>query len=418
MRRTSIDRCPRFSGPKRRPTPAQIEKIIVLAVLTAAGTAHAQQMQFGERSFRGHFDYNGITHVVIQPLDQVRYGSGSGHNAYIQPEEYQALRSIQPPFQGPGFRIDCPELDGTGLKGFAGSGASTECSWTAGSGNSAPTGTFALTLAGAVSPRPSPTFYQSLAPDSFTIQGALCHPVDGTFPISLTYDVVTYRSSTDHTAYIRGQFGGNRIDVSSLANTGIRLTSCDAVAVNGIGTDGFFGQEPVVVCQWKKGNGSQPPENFGSVTLTAGGSLTCPGCATDADCDDSVSCTVDACTAGQCSNTADDALCGPLEVCDAASGCQFVPQCTTNADCADDNVCTSGEFCDNGVCIVAVTFCPVVECDPVLGCERSCAVNDDCDNDGNACTNQCVNGSCQFGLSTLCLPPTICNPAGSGCITP
>ena len=44
-------------------------------------------------------------------------------------------------------------------------------------------------------------------------------------------------------------------------------------------------------------------------------------CSTDSDCDDGVSCTVDTCQTGQCSNTPNDASCDDQNVCNGAEIC-------------------------------------------------------------------------------------------------
>jgi len=46
-----------------------------------------------------------------------------------------------------------------------------------------------------------------------------------------------------------------------------------------------------------------------------------PACESDSDCDDGVSCTVDTCQLGQCSNTPNDAICDDQNVCNGAEIC-------------------------------------------------------------------------------------------------
>ncbi|MFQ5490569.1 MAG: right-handed parallel beta-helix repeat-containing protein, partial [Phycisphaerae bacterium] len=101
----------------------------------------------------------------------------------------------------------------------------------------------------------------------------------------------------------------------------------------------------------------------------------CLACFTDADCDDGVDCTDDACVAGQCVTTRDDAacpddglFCNGAEFCDPLAGCVSVT-----------NPCRPGFFCN--------------EQDDTCG---ECAVDGDC-SDGITCTvDQCVNGACRF----------------------
>ena len=132
-------------------------------------------------------------------------------------------------------------------------------------------------------------------------------------------------------------------------------------------------------------------------------------CATDADCDDALACTVDACTkADGCTNTEDACFDGDpctADSCDPASGCVHAPiascgGCVTAADCDDKDACNGQEACDAGACKPGA---PVV-----------------CD-DGDACNGaeSCVDGACAPGTPMVCDDGDICNGeetcAGGAC---
>ena len=197
--------------------------------------------------------------------------------------------------------------------------------------------------------------------------------------------------------------------------------------------------------------------------LYCDGAETCDlllGCreATDIDCSDDVSCTVDSCDEDndECSQLADDSLCddgGPckdLVGCNVESGCEYtnhpddevcdvlpaldetcqnglcVPDCQTNADCNDDVPCTNDtcdegghcvnepldEICDNGI------FCDGTEvCDTTLGCvagpDFTCddgfeCTADDCDEENNICTHLANNAVCDD--ADWCTGDAVCNP--------
>ena len=144
-------------------------------------------------------------------------------------------------------------------------------------------------------------------------------------------------------------------------------------------------------------------------------------CTSDADCDDGVACTVDACDSltSLCSYTPDNVLCDNglfcdgVETCDAKDGCQAgtPPDCADGVDCTADS-CDGGtdmcvnspddSLCDNGV------FCDGAEtCDVTNGCQPGtppdCDDGVDCTTDScDAATDMCVNspddGLCDNGV--------------------
>lgn len=141
--------------------------------------------------------------------------------------------------------------------------------------------------------------------------------------------------------------------------------------------------------------------------------FTCVACESAADCNDDNDCTIDACQAGQCSNTpqppgtaceADGDLC-TVDQCDGGGSCATVG----NVDCADPiDECDGGEQCDPGTGFCELlpdaadgTPCSgngVSDCsdaDTCLG--GTCDDNDliagaGCSADGNECTDDVCNG--------------------------
>ena len=162
------------------------------------------------------------------------------------------------------------------------------------------------------------------------------------------------------------------------------------------------------------------------------------GCTSDADCDDQVSCTADVCDTGtgECSNTADDALCDDGDVCNGAESCDAVNDCQSGqtldcndgVGCTDDSCdpvsgcsnaandanCTDGEFCNGDEtcdatndCQAGSDPCPGQNCDETgdvcvpIGCQS----NDECDDEtfcNGAETCDTSTGDCQAGTPPSC----------------
>ncbi len=148
--------------------------------------------------------------------------------------------------------------------------------------------------------------------------------------------------------------------------------------------------------------------------------INCIECAAAEDCDDGNACTTDACTDGECSNTAvncDDGLFCTTESCDAATGecvfsdtCEEGQVCDEDADtctgCTDDTDCDNGVFCDgsetcvDGACVDGASPCEEGEtCTEEDGCiSEDCTDDSECDN-GLFCdgVETCVDGVCTDG---------------------
>jgi hypothetical protein len=138
----------------------------------------------------------------------------------------------------------------------------------------------------------------------------------------------------------------------------------------------------------------------------------------DAPCDDKDVCTTgDHCELGECISSGmlscnDNNPC-TNDSCDPINGCGFVPN---DATCSDANECTTGDHCNQGLCVptdmltcVDGNECTDDTCDPGTGCLYVNSVSD-CD-DGNPCTDgdQCLNGSCEPGVDLQCDDGHFCN---------
>src|SRR5262249_3281904 len=130
-------------------------------------------------------------------------------------------------------------------------------------------------------------------------------------------------------------------------------------------------------------------------------------CSVSATCNDSNSCTTDACVNGTCAN---------------------IPVVTGTA-CGDNNVCNGAETCQSGICVPSAAPqcndgnpCTADVCDPVLGGQNTPVAN------GTACADNTVGNGvepCQAGACTRGTAPNCndnnactidtCSPA-SGCV--
>ncbi len=169
-------------------------------------------------------------------------------------------------------------------------------------------------------------------------------------------------------------------------------------------------------------------------------------CDVDADCDDTLACTVDQCVleegsrhckwtvaaewcfiGGKC--YADGAAAGfdPCRVCDATVAQQWSLAQDETA-CSDGNECTVNDMCSNGVCVTEPRVCDdnkqctMDQCDPLSGCIYTTMPFGACD-DGNLCTHndRCADDVCA-GTAIECLgqDPCVeaaCNPTTGECET-
>ncbi len=112
------------------------------------------------------------------------------------------------------------------------------------------------------------------------------------------------------------------------------------------------------------------------------------------DCDDTLACTVDSCSAeGVCEHAADDTLCDGDDICVPSVGC--VRPCDDPADCADLNAGT----CATGQCTFVtdgVGYCTQHLDHASCADEHACTV-DTCDSSGQ-CSSVASNEACDDGL--------------------
>ena len=147
------------------------------------------------------------------------------------------------------------------------------------------------------------------------------------------------------------------------------------------------------------------------------------------DCDDGLSCTVDACTGAACAHEvaagfcAIDGMClaagelnplNPCALCDPAISQEaWTPQ--DGVPCDDGSACTSDDLCSAGVCVSGPSMCP----DDGNPCTTSTCEDNLCDmvpapqgtpcDDGDPCTqgDTCANSACMPGA----VPEEICDDA-------
>lgn len=124
------------------------------------------------------------------------------------------------------------------------------------------------------------------------------------------------------------------------------------------------------------------------------------GCAADADCDDGVACSVDACSAERaCTHTAIDRLCtGAGERCSATMGCYVPRACTAAAECQDGNFCNGAEVC------MPEFGCAPAESPRVCNDSEDCTV-DACDAAADMCVFRC-DPSRGAACAAMCPAPT------------
>lgn len=139
-----------------------------------------------------------------------------------------------------------------------------------------------------------------------------------------------------------------------------------------------------------------------------------PSCRDVSDCDDSISCTIDACNNGFCSHIPTCADSNPCtdDICEAG-GCVHTPN---SAQCDDGNACTVNDTCVSGTCrpgspIVCGdnNVCTFDACSPVVGCVNlpGCDDHNPCTADTCTVATGCRNLPIANGAS--CNDPNPCN---------
>jgi hypothetical protein len=140
----------------------------------------------------------------------------------------------------------------------------------------------------------------------------------------------------------------------------------------------------------------------------------CLECEGNADCDDDILCTTDACdgATGVCTSESDDANCPDPDFCDG------VDQCIPDDEDADANGCLQpGDPCSG-----ATPICDESD-DECNGCVSNAECDDDdactadtCDGGAGTCASAAITctttADCPAGCNATCAggPPTVCGP--------
>ena len=179
------------------------------------------------------------------------------------------------------------------------------------------------------------------------------------------------------------------------------------------------------VCDPSQGCTLEPIED-GTICLTptnvAGTCLSgqcVSDCTNNADCDDGLPCTTDACdtTRGKCSNQPDDAYCDDdnvctQEVCDTTLGCRYT---NVEGSCEDGLICTVDDTCIQGECLSGRPMDCSGQClsgtcsETEGGCTGDPAPDGTSCDDENLCTinDECNGGNCQ-GTAIVCDDSNAC----------
>ena len=134
-----------------------------------------------------------------------------------------------------------------------------------------------------------------------------------------------------------------------------------------------------------------------------------PGCRTDGECSDDVTCTVDTCRSGRCEHAPASALCPSGAACDLTRGCRPVRACTDSAGCRDDDPCTVAERCDATLRVCVFDELPAETPCGAQGSGRTCR--------GGAC--QCPAdraAQCDSFCVDVRSDPVNCGRCGSACV--
>jgi hypothetical protein len=157
---------------------------------------------------------------------------------------------------------------------------------------------------------------------------------------------------------------GRCVDVSCEADATCGEDGCRAVAIAPSELVPFSGS-PVGV--------DASHADAATADATGAGDASTTECAGDGDCDDGITCTMDACNGGRCehapnASACDDGMACTTDACDASTGCTY----QTNDDRCDDRVACTTDVCDR---LLGCTHTPVHTtcsdghyCDVMRGC--------------------------------------------------
>ncbi|MEM9566000.1 MAG: thrombospondin type 3 repeat-containing protein, partial [Actinomycetota bacterium] len=210
----------------------------------------------GHKSLRGTFDHDGTTYLVEVLLDVVDYRNGNSHKVFVIPESHQKV--VTPAFTGPGSQVTCP-FDGPGVEAFGGRQRPITCTWKAGNGSSAPTGTFDMSQ---IRNPSSPGVGEGTVaePRTSTVQlgdrtmSGTFEYLGVTYEVSYEVDLLDYRNGDSHKVLISPESLKKSVS-PTFSGPGWRIT---CPPFEGPGVKAVRGDQPIT-CTWKAGNGSSAP---------------------------------------------------------------------------------------------------------------------------------------------------------------
>lgn len=187
----------------------------------------------------------------------------------------------------------------------------------------------------------------------------------------------TVLTRTGHTSFVTGHVVAVRMDLLGACVT----TTCGATETCG---EGGCRPRDIAATELVPWTGAPPPASFDGGAGDAGGSVVDGGppgndggmptdCTSAMQCDDGLTCTLDDCVGGHCTNTprdlaCDDGLPCTSQHCDAIEGCVYV----TDDTVCDDHVACTHDVCDRLMGCVATpdpTTCASGSyCDVSAGC--------------------------------------------------
>ncbi len=170
--------------------------------------------------------------------------------------------------------------------------------------------------------------------------------------------------------------------------------------------------------------GNLPGDDAGPADDTLGGP-----CNDDAQCDDTIACTVDTCdtSIARCRHSPDDATCQDNFYCDGVERCEPKLGCLPGAPIA----CSDGDVCTIDTCIEATGACSHVlrDADADGSADDHCVANGDCNDDdpkvSPALPEVCANGkddncngtvdepSCSSPKHDTCVDPLVIDAPGA-----
>ncbi len=147
-----------------------------------------------------------------------------------------------------------------------------------------------------------------------------------------------------------------------------------------------------------------------------------PGCQSDAECNDGIPCTIDACIGNECFNDPLPDCCTCDAQCDDGNQCTEDRCCDgvcdnaplpTGFPCGDGNLCTINDACTQGLCAGTLVDCSYLDDDCNAGVcnQQTGACEPAPDNEGGGCEDglYCTDGDFCLGGSCVSGPPRGCD---------